>query len=183
MLEYKLKASIRISLLEKRHAGELLAFVERGRDNFQRWIPFVDKTKTLAEAEGYIEKFLTQHKDGLGYFYGLWDADRLVGMVLIKDIDAIAKVGEIGYMVDKDYEGRGIVSEACHALLSFMFGELGLQKAMLACDDRNDKCIKLAKRLGFELEGLVKRCIVIHGELCNTMYWGLFREGYQGPPS
>jgi ribosomal-protein-serine acetyltransferase len=175
MLEVRLNPSIAMRLIERRHAAALFELVESGREDFQQWIPFVSKTRTPEDAAGYVVRFLDMFKDGKGYVYGLWDAEKMIGNVLIKDIDEVAKVAEIGYMVARSYRGQGLALAACRRMIDFIFDELGFQKVVLCCDDRNEASVGIARRLGFELEGVIKRCVVINGELCNSMHWALFR--------
>lgn len=174
MLRKDLRPGYHLSLLERRHAEELFRFVREGRERFLPFIPFASKVKEAADALGYIERFLKLHAEGAAYFYGLWHEARLIGMVLIKDIEPAAGKGEIGYMIDAAYEGKGLVREACLAMLDFMTAELGLRKASLCCDPRNERSVALARALGFHLEGTLEKDMLINGELVDTMHWARF---------
>jgi ribosomal-protein-serine acetyltransferase len=175
MLEVQLNANISMRLIERRHATALFEFVEAGREDLQPWIPFVSKTKTPEDALTYVLRFLDMYKEGKGYVYGLWDGGKMVGLVLIKDIDEAARHAEIGYMIASAYRGKGLAAAACVHLINFIFDNLGFQKVVLCCDDRNEASIAIARRFGFVLEGVLKRQVVINGELCNTMHWALFQ--------
>jgi ribosomal-protein-serine acetyltransferase len=174
MLNVRLNSVIEMRLFERHDAAALFELVESERGGFQKWIPFVSKTKTLEDAARQIENFLEMHKNGSGYVYGLWDADKLIGNVLIKDIDRVVGQAAIGYMIAAAYRRQGLVLAACSHLVEYLFSELGFQKIVLCCDDRNEASIGIARRLGFELEGVLKRNVVINGELCNTMHWARF---------
>jgi ribosomal-protein-serine acetyltransferase len=176
MTEIQLNAQISMRLMEQRHADALFEFIESGREEFQQWIPYVSKTKTLEAAVSLVSRFLDMHQNGTGYVYGLWDGDKMVGNVLIKDIDPVSQRAEIGYMVAKAYQRHGLASAACTHMIEFILNELDFQKVVICCDDRNEASIAIARRLGFELKGVLKHHAVINGELCNTMYWALFRS-------
>ncbi|HEX8956121.1 MAG TPA: GNAT family protein [Burkholderiaceae bacterium] len=175
MLEVQLNSTIAMRLIERRDAAALFELVDSGRADFEQWIPFVSKTRSPEDAFNYIVRFLDMYKEGKGYVYGLWDGKKMIGNVMIKDIDDLAKTAEIGYMVARAYRGQGLALAACRRFIDFIFLELGFQKVVLCCDDRNDASIAIARRLGFEVEGVIRRCVVINGELCNTMHWALFR--------
>jgi ribosomal-protein-serine acetyltransferase len=100
----------------------------------------------------------------------------VIGILLVREIDEGAKWAEIGYMVDPDYEGRGIIKEGCRKLIAFLFDEWQMQKIVICCDDRNVRSIELAKKLGFVCEGNLRRHSAVGGELCNLMHFGLLRE-------
>ena len=124
MLEVQLNANISMRLIERRHATALFEFVEAGREDLQPWIPFVSKTKTPEDALTYVLRFLDMYKEGKGYVYGLWDGGKMVGLVLIKDIDEAARHAEIGYMIASAYRGKGLAAAACVHLINFIFDNL-----------------------------------------------------------
>jgi ribosomal-protein-serine acetyltransferase len=70
-------------------------------------------------------------------------------------INPYAGSGDIGYWIDRDYEGRGIVSRAARALVSTTFDELGLTKVELRTSVANARSRALAERLGFSFEGIL----------------------------
>lgn len=175
MIGMELVPGIQVKMLEKRHGPEFFAFIEKGRANFEEWIPFVSKVKSLEQTEAKIEAFLDMFKNGTGYFWCLWEKKRIIGLVLIKDINEETKSAEIGYMLDKDFEGQGLVRKSCELMLDYIFSELGMSKIILCCDENNHRSIKVAKHFHFELEGTLKQNMLINGKLRNTMHWALFR--------
>ncbi len=182
MLESILKDEVTIRIVEKRHSQAMLDLVNRGRAHFERWIPFVSKTKELADIERIVHRYLDKYANGTGAFYGLWEKGLMIGLVLIRDIDETAKWAEIGYMIDEGHEGKGFVKTACSRMIAFLFEELNMQKIVICCDERNASSVGLAKRLGFTVEGILRRDAFINGEYCNTMHLGLLREEYGAYP-
>jgi len=176
MLTNTLSNGIFIKNLEKRDLKAFFEFVEKGRSNFENWIPFVSNTTSLEIAKGKIDTYLELVRDGEAYFWCLWNGDTIIGLVLIKDIDTNARTAEIGYMIDKEHEGKGIIRESCKLMIDFLFNELKMNKIVLCCDEENEKSIGLAKRFGFSLEGLLRENILINKKLRNTMCWALFNE-------
>ena len=119
MTEIQLNAQISMRLMEQRHAEALFEFIESGREKFQQWIPYVSKTKTLEAAVSLVSRFLDMHQNETGYVYGLWDGDKMVGNVLIKDIDPVSQRAEIGYMAARAYQRRGLAHAACTHMIEF----------------------------------------------------------------
>ncbi len=178
MISAELKDGIVIKIIERRHAPAMLDFVNRSRDFFAPWIPFVSRTHELAEVEALIRRYLDNLAAGTGVFYGLWDGSRMIALVLIKDIDETAKRAEIGYMIDEAYARRGLVTAACRMMIDFLFGELGMNKIVICCDPENGSSRALAERLGFKHEGSLRADAVINGRLRDTAHYGLLREEY-----
>jgi RimJ/RimL family protein N-acetyltransferase len=66
------------------------------------------------------------------------------------------------------------VSEAAHALARHAFTELGAVRVEIRTDDRNTRSYAVAERLGFELEGILRRHVRDHhGVLRDTRVYGL----------
>jgi RimJ/RimL family protein N-acetyltransferase len=59
---------------------------------------------------------------------------------------------EIGWMLVADAEGRGIAHEAALALRAWAYGARGLPTLVSYIDQRNDRSIRLAERLGARLD-------------------------------
>ena len=73
------------------------------------------------------------------------------------------QAANMGYSVDKAYEGRGLMKELCVFVIGFAFDELGLNRVMANYMPRNARSAKLLEGLGFEKEGLARRYLCING--------------------
>lgn len=176
MLQAPLKDGITIRALEARHAQALLSFVDKNRDFFVEWIPFVSRTHDLEDAQVLVKDYLERYALGKGLFYGLWDGEWMVGFILAREIDLEAEWAEIGYMVDRDYAGRGLIKEACSRLIAYLFDEMALKKIVICCNEKNESSKALAERFGFQLEGRLRKHFVVNGQVVDMLCYGLLRE-------
>ncbi|GAA2307428.1 GNAT family N-acetyltransferase [Streptomyces caniferus] len=80
---------------------------------------------------------------------------RLVGAVNLL-IDGSARSGEVGYWLDADHQGRGLVTRAVTAVLDHAFGPLGLHRVVLETTTTNARSQGVARRLGFTQEGVLR---------------------------
>src|SRR5262249_51735782 len=81
-------------------------------------------------------------------------ARRYVGRCGIR-INTYALSGDIGYWVDGEFEGRGIVRRSSRALISSAIDELGLTRMELRTSIGNVRSRALAERLGFTLQSIL----------------------------
>lgn len=59
----------------------------------------------------------------------------------------------LGYIIKREFWGRGIVVEACHAVLQYGYEELQLDRVELWIDKTNLASRRVAEKLGFGLQG------------------------------
>lgn len=64
--------------------------------------------------------------------------------------------GEIGYDLDLKYWGRGIMSEALHALIKIGFNTMGFNRIEALVEPENISSTKLLKKIGFCEEGTLR---------------------------
>ncbi len=63
---------------------------------------------------------------------------------------------EMGYDLDPDYWGRGLMTEALIRIIDFGFRSMRLGRIEVIIAPRNRRSIRLARRLGFAREGLLR---------------------------
>jgi len=150
--------------------------VQENRDIYTDTIPFVSKTHTLTEMRENIARNLKRQADGLSEFYTLWNDERMAGLYLIREKEEEAKWAEIGYMLGRHWQRKGITQKICSLLIEELFTDQGMQKVVICCNDDNLASSGVAKKLGFHLEGTLRNHYVVNGKLRNMLYFGLLKE-------
>lgn len=64
---------------------------------------------------------------------------------------------EIGYWVRDGHGGRGLITEAAHAVTRWAFAALGAVRVEIRCDPDNARSVAVIDRLGFTREGVLRR--------------------------
>ncbi len=73
-------------------------------------------------------------------------------------------VGYIGIMVNGDYHGMGVGTALMENLLDIADNWLGLVRLELTVFCDNEKAVGLYKKLGFEIEGTMKKAAIKNGK-------------------
>lgn len=97
---------------------------------------------------------------------------QLVGWANL-EIDAQAGWAEVGYWLDADFEGRGLVTRAVSAMLDHAFGPLGLHRVGLRAVADNERSRKVADRLGFTQEGVLREYAAFADERRDLVLYSL----------
>jgi len=88
----------------------------------------------------------------------LKENNKHIGNIKIDKINYIHRNCEYGIMMgDKTEWGKGYAKEASIAIINYAFEELGLNKVNLGVIDSNDVAVKLYKKIGFVVEGVLKQ--------------------------
>ncbi|HEY9766459.1 MAG TPA: GNAT family protein [Chroococcales cyanobacterium] len=143
-----------LRLLEYRHAGAYFEIIESNREYLKRWVRSPAKVRSIEEARSRIQTSLRLFAESGGFHAGLFFRGRLVGEMSFTLIQP--EWATLGYWLGRDFQGRGLVTRACEALLNHAFEELGLDRMEIHCAAENVKSRAIPERLGFEIEGVIR---------------------------
>jgi RimJ/RimL family protein N-acetyltransferase len=140
---------------------DLPAFVAYRRDpevaRYQSW----ESTYSMADAERFLASQRGLALGQAGEWLQLAMLDREAGGVrgdcalrVVLDQPATA---EVGVTLAAGNQGKGLALEALTALISVVFGQLGMHRVFAEADDRNDSVHRLLERLGFRREARYQR--------------------------
>lgn len=119
------------------------------------WIPWVPSPYTLEDAETYLRGCL-ESDDGRWPF-AIEDADT---SELLGSIDMFLNVeryrGHVGYWVAEPARGRGFCTRALRLVAVWGVESLGLQRLELITDPDNVASQRVAEKVGFRREGLLR---------------------------
>jgi ribosomal-protein-serine acetyltransferase len=146
--------TIQLELVGPGHAQPLYACVEANRAYLRTWLPWVDNMHDIGFIERFIHTCQQRHAQGIDHPFVLMENGRLVGRIGIYKIDSNNRIGEIGYWVAEAAQGRGIVTQACQAMVRYGFETLQLNRIEIKCAVGNAKSRAVPERLGFEQEGI-----------------------------
>ena len=90
------------------------------------------------------------------YFgYGLWlvfskETGRLIGRAGLEHREYHEEIElELGYIIGSKYQGQGLATEVCQAILEYAKENTGFERINALVEDGNDASIRLAEKLGF----------------------------------
>ncbi len=168
-----------LRLLEERHARILFTAVECERERLRAWLPWVDATHTEEDTLSFIRSVLEQFAENRGFAAGIWTGSRLVGTIGVHRIDWLNRRVEIGYWLGHEFEGRGIMADACRAVLTHLFDELELHRVEIRCAAGNVRSAALAGRLGFTLDGTLREAHWVNGQFHDLLVFGMLRQDWK----
>ena len=157
-----------IKLIDISHAPLLCEYYQRNKSHLQSWEPQRDKTF-------YTEKYwLQQANEALTLFKNklgikLVALDKSESYVIASCNFSNIVMGcfhacHLGYSIDKNHEGKGIMYEVIKASINYIHETLNLHRIMANHVPNNKRSEKLLSKLGFEKEGYAKDYLKINGK-------------------
>ncbi len=70
----------------------------------------------------------------------------------------------LGYQIDREHEGQGLMSEALRCANAYVFTEVRLHRIMANYRPENERSARVLERLGFVREGFARDYLFIDGE-------------------
>jgi ribosomal-protein-alanine N-acetyltransferase len=106
------------------------------------------------------------------------ESDELIGDVSVFNISQAHRRAELGYSLAAGHWGRGLAVEAVRLALAYGFDTLKLERFEADTDPRNAPSRRMLEKLGFELEGTMRRRWFVGGEWCDSSWYGLLRDQF-----
>ncbi|HEX8459901.1 MAG TPA: GNAT family protein [Segetibacter sp.] len=171
---------IRMRLIQNEDYKELFAVIERNRLRLTNFFPTTTHTVLdIVTAKKFTEQKVRQaiKKEQYYFVVTLQSSGKIIGSIILKNIDWSIPKGEFAYFIDEAYEGKGITSKAIKWLTNHAFTELGMLKLYIKINPENWGSKKVALNNGFELEGLLKSEFRTGlGALTDVERYGLLRK-------
>lgn len=162
-----LRDSITLKLITPEAAPDIYELTRKNFDRLREWAPWAQDEPTFEWAREYVNGRVASYYQGNSLPCIIYDGHTPVGFIELR-IDSDRGIGDIGYWLDEDAEGKGIITRACEALIAHGRTSLDLKRFELRIATSNAKSSAVAKRLGFELEGVLKKTTPVKNTRLDT---------------
>ncbi|MFF9352648.1 GNAT family N-acetyltransferase [Streptomyces sp. NPDC014734] len=173
MLSLPLRDTACLRPLEIWHAEEFAAHMDRAREHIRPWVGPGFVTDDVDGARGTLRRYAERQAADGARLYGIWLDGTLVGGVMFVDFDTGFGSCEIGCWLEPSAEGRGLITEACGALVEWAFTVRGLHRAEWHCRADNRRSSAVAERLGMTLEGVRREYWPYRGTRYDKQVWAV----------
>ncbi|QFF99277.1 N-acetyltransferase [Psychrobacillus glaciei] len=152
----------RLILRAPRQSGDSSIVNEAIKDSFielKAWLPFAQKTPTVDETEvnlriAYIN-FLK--RESLRYLIFRKGTNDFIGIISFEGINWDIPKCHIGYWINTKFSGNGYMLEAVKNLTELGLNQIKFKRIEIKCESTNIKSRSIPEKLGYELEGTLKK--------------------------
>ncbi len=138
------------------HATDLYKVVDKNRTYLRQWLPWLDQQKSTLDSQAFARAAHQRNAGGEGFIQVIFYQGRLCGVSGYNFIDHSNRWGEIGYWIDQQHQGKGIVTRSVAAQVTHGFTRLNLNRISISVATGNSASRAVPERLGFSFEGILR---------------------------
>ncbi len=144
-----------------------------------RWLDRVWLPTSLESQKEWAQRLSRQRPEDDTFFWVIESRkEGVVGCINTHHCDRRVGSFQYGIAVRAEFRGRGYASEAIFLVLRYYFQELRYQKVTVDVYAENEASICLHTKLGFQLEGRLRRVVYTAGNLSDALMYGLTAEEF-----
>ena len=178
MFERSIDEHTSLRMLELSDAEAIFALVDVSRAYLREWLPWVDATQTANDTRSFIQSALDRYAQQNGMACRITFQGHIAGIIDMNRIDWTNSITEIGYWLRPDYQGRGIITKSCQALIHYAFAELGLNRVEIRAAPGNAKSRAIPERLGFMREGVLREAERLYDRYVDNVVYAMLRRDW-----
>jgi ribosomal-protein-serine acetyltransferase len=160
-------------------AAELFALIDANRIALGVWMPWLDQMRNMEDSLAYVRFSRDGNREGRFLNLLVWHHGQAIGVVCYFAIEPTQRRAEIGYWLGEAWQGRGMMTRACAALIEYGYTALDLYRIQIACAVDNQASRAVPLRLGFTLEGVLRGRECIGKRVLDHAIYGLLLPEWQ----
>lgn len=152
-------------------------YILRSDKDTMQYIP-----RPLAANVGEVRRLITvfkrshQKNESINWAITLKDDNKMIGSIGFVRITPEHHRGEIGYILNPDFRGLGIMQEALHAVTKFGFEDLHFHKIEAIIDPQNISSKHVLEKANFKKEGHLIENYYFEGHFYDSVYYSLMNN-------
>lgn len=139
------------------------------------------KHDSLEISQTIVESFVNEHNE---YAIVLKESNKVIGSIGIKNssMDKLGNVDQrcLGYVLNKNYWGLGIMPEAVKRVIAYLFDDVGVEAIWLGHFTHNTQSKSVILKCGFEVIGEGKYDAKLLNITFDTIQYAMTKDKYIG---
>lgn len=158
------------------YVPELHRLVERNKGWLQQALDWPQYVKAEEDTRKNVQGNVILHQRGFAKMFLIFEREVLSGVISFNLIEPSNKTGYIGYWLDENSQGKGLLSKALQAMIHYHADCGELRRFVIKCRVANEASNQVALRNGFQLEGCLRQAEFLNGEFWDQNIYGRIIE-------
>jgi [ribosomal protein S5]-alanine N-acetyltransferase len=147
-------------------------YVYASNEEVTRYVTW-DTHSSLSDTTEFINSFLPQYDAPWGI--ELKENGKFIGTVHFVLWQPKHNSAEMGYVLSKECWGKGLITEAAKAIISFGFESMKLVRIQARCFLENEGSERVMEKLGMSFEGISRKVMYVKGEHKDLKVYSLLK--------
>lgn len=171
-MKLSISRAAHLRLLLKTDAEELHSLIEKNRAHLAPWLSWAT-AQTFEDTLKFIQAGERQAGDNEGLHCAIVCENRIAGVISYMEVNWRHRRTVLGYWLDADHQGRGLMTGAVRLMVdhAFLVWELNRVEIRAAVENRKSRAIP--ERLKFEQEGLLRQAELVSGRYLDTVVYAM----------
>lgn len=156
--------SLELRAVEEKQVTPLHQLVLKNKAWLQASLNWPQFVTSQEDTRKNVQGNMLLHQRGYAKMYLIFANQNLVGVLSFNQIEPLNKAAYIGYWLDEDHQGQGIMSQSLRALIEHFARRGEIRRFVIKCRVENVESNQVALRNGFVLEGRMKQAEFLNGE-------------------
>ncbi|WP_245943583.1 GNAT family N-acetyltransferase [Pedobacter nutrimenti] len=172
--------NIRLELTSLQHNEALFEVIDRNRAHLSRFLSWVEDMERPGHVKSYLQNCELLYRERKEVSFVIKNKDKVCGRIGLHHLNLQNKSGAIGYWLDKQAQGQGIITKSCRTLMAYGFNELGLNRIELKAATENAGSRAVPVRLGFTQEGILRQAELVNGKFLDLVLYAFLKQDWAG---
>jgi ribosomal-protein-alanine N-acetyltransferase len=148
-------------------------------EEVSKYVPW-NTHNTLSDTKEFVEFVLNQYENNQVAPWGMEykDNGRFIGTIGFVSWEPKHNVAEIGYVLSRDYWGKGITAEAANEVIKFGFTKMDLIRIQARCFVENIGSARVMEKTGMSFEGIIRKGIFAKGKHRDIKMYSSLKEEF-----
>ncbi|KZQ38256.1 ribosomal-protein-serine acetyltransferase [Enterobacter genomosp. O] len=164
--------AIELRAVEDRYTADLHNLVVKNRTWLQTAFDWAQHVGSEDDTRRNVQSNQMLHQRGYAKMFLIFKGDALVGVLSFNTIEPTNKAGYIGYWLDEDHQGQGILSRSLQAFMRYYAERGEIRRFVIKCRVANQSSNSVALRNGFTLEGCLREAEYLNGRFDDVNLYG-----------
>jgi ribosomal-protein-serine acetyltransferase len=174
-------ARLVLAPVEPSDAPEMWSAVEVSRAHLEKWLPWVPFNTDADASWRYCDASASEWDQGRACRFTIRErphhgtGHRLLGVVGLEALAHLHQSGELGYWLRVDVTGRGYMTEAARACVTWAFARANMHRVRVSAATDNHASLAVIARLGFRFEGVARQAERCSGRWLDHALFAMLR--------
>lgn len=171
--------NIKLEITSEKFATQLFNLINNNRKHLSEFLTWVGNMQSVEDIKHYLKncEHLYEEKKEVSFIILL--NENPVGRIGLHHLNLQNKIGAIGYWLDKNVEGKGIITKSCAKLINYGFQEIGLNRIEIKAAVKNFKSQAIPAKLNFKKEGILREAEFVNNEYLDLFLYSILKNEWE----